>query len=186
MKKGVKMLNGKERAALRAAANKLNTVLQIGKSGITEEVTAQLDEVLTSQALVKIHVLETALLTAREASNALCEATGADPVQCIGSRLVLYRESEKVSFEELTGGAPKEDAKTKRTAESKKTARAASIERNARKGAGYGRKKNLAFGTTPEEKPRAKRTGSAAEKGRSFKDAGSNRLSRTYGGKSRA
>ncbi len=46
---------------------------------------------LKAKELIKIKVLETALLTAREASEALCEAIGAEPVQCIGSKLVLYK-----------------------------------------------------------------------------------------------
>ena len=57
---------------------------------------AQLGDVLEARELIKIKVLETAMLTAREASEAVCAATGAEPVQCIGSKFVIYRpNSEK-------------------------------------------------------------------------------------------
>ena len=73
------MLTSKERAALRAQANGIDTILTIGKGGVTDAVIAQADSALT----------------AREASDALCAALGADGVQCVGSKFVLYRKSEK-------------------------------------------------------------------------------------------
>ena len=71
------MLNTKQRAQLRALANPLAVTLIIGKEGVTEAGK----------------VLESAMLTPRTVSEALCEATGADAVQCIGSKFVVYRQS---------------------------------------------------------------------------------------------
>ena len=53
----------------------------------------QADDALTARELVKGKVLESAMLTPRTVSEALCEATGADAVQCIGSKFVVYRQS---------------------------------------------------------------------------------------------
>lgn len=89
------MLTGKQRAALRAMANGLQPVFQIGKGNINENFVEQIDGVLETRELVKISILETADVTAREASDALCEALGAEPVQCIGRKLVLYRASRE-------------------------------------------------------------------------------------------
>lgn len=89
------MLTSKERAALRAQANGIDTILTIGKGGVTDAVITQADSALTARELIKGSVLETAMLTAREASDALCDALGADGVQCVGSKFVLYRKSEK-------------------------------------------------------------------------------------------
>ena len=83
------MLNTKQRAQLRALANPLAVTLIIGKEGVTEAVERELE----SHELVKGKVLESAMLTPRTVSEALCEATGADAVQCIGSKFVLYRQS---------------------------------------------------------------------------------------------
>ena len=89
------MLTGKQRAALRAMANTLQPVFQIGKGNINENFVEQIDGVLETRELIKISILETADVTAREAFDMLCEALGAEPVQCIGRKLVLYRASRE-------------------------------------------------------------------------------------------
>jgi len=89
------MLTGKQRAALRAMANTLQPVFQIGKGNINENFVEQIDGVLETRELIKISILETADVTAREASDMLCEALDAEPVQCIGRKLVLYRASRE-------------------------------------------------------------------------------------------
>ena len=87
------MLNTKQRAQLRAMANPLAVTLIIGKEGVTDAVERELDALLEYHELVKGKVIESAMLTPRTVSEALCEATGADAVQCIGSKFVLYRQS---------------------------------------------------------------------------------------------
>ena len=72
------MLTSKERAELRAQANTLETTLMVGKDGVTEAVAAEADRLLTARELVKGKVLEVALMSAREVSDAICEATGAE------------------------------------------------------------------------------------------------------------
>ena len=90
------MLTSKERAELRAQANGLDTTLMVGKGGVTEHVVLEAVTQLEARELVKGRVLEAALLVAREALEALCAATGAEPVCTVGSKFVLYRESEKL------------------------------------------------------------------------------------------
>ena len=100
------MLTSKERAELRAKANPLETTLIVGKGGVTEAVIAETDNQLTARELVKGKVLEGAMMTPREVSDALCEATGADGVAVIGTKFVLYRFSEKRQEERnMTGRA---------------------------------------------------------------------------------
>ena len=84
-------MTGKQRAYLRGLANGLETILYVGKGGLSETVIKQADEALTARELVKGRVLEASLMTAAEACQALAEATGAEGVQSIGSRFVLYR-----------------------------------------------------------------------------------------------
>ena len=87
------MLTSKQRAQLRALANTLPDTLQIGKDGITDGVERQLSELLECHELVKIKLLETSFLTPRAAADALCASLRAEPVQCIGTKVVLYRQS---------------------------------------------------------------------------------------------
>lgn len=86
-------LTSKQRAQLRALANGLDTIVQIGKDGIGEAQVKQADEALTARELIKCRVLESAMLTAREACEELARRTRSEPVQVIGSRFVLYRMS---------------------------------------------------------------------------------------------
>ena len=89
------MLTSKQRAQLRSMAAELDTILQIGKGGITENVITQASDALRSRELIKGRVLEASLLTAREACDALCEACRAEGVQVIGSKFVMYKRNEK-------------------------------------------------------------------------------------------
>ena len=101
------MLTSKERAELRARANTLDTTLMVGKSGITDALVSETDNQLTARELVKGKVLEGALLSPREASDALCEATGADGVAVVGNKFVIYRFSEKLQAERNQTGRAK-------------------------------------------------------------------------------
>ena len=90
------MLTSKERSELRAQANGLEVTLMVGKGGVTEPVVAEAEILLESHELVKGRVLETALMTAREVSDAICEETGADGVSCVGNTFVIWRKSKKL------------------------------------------------------------------------------------------
>ena len=109
------MLTSKQRAEFRAQANSLDTTLMVGKDGVTEAVVAEADRLLTARELVKGKVLETALMSAREVSDAICEATGADGISCVGSKFVIWRFSEKCQEERNQTGR----AKRKETPKSK-------------------------------------------------------------------
>ena len=89
------MLTSKQRSDLRSEANTLETTLMVGKEGVTDSVIAEAARQLEARELIKGRVLENALLSSREACDALCEALKADGVQCIGSKFVLYKKSEK-------------------------------------------------------------------------------------------
>ena len=101
------MLTSKERAQLRSQANTRETTLMVGKSGVTEAVIAEADNLLTARELVKGKVLEGAMLTPREVCDAICEATGADGVAVIGTKFVIYRFSEKCQEERNQTGRAK-------------------------------------------------------------------------------
>ena len=109
------MLTSKQRAELRAQANTLDTTLMVGKDGVTDAVIAEADKLLTARELIKGKVLESALMSAREVSDAICEATGADGISCVGSKFVIWRFSEKCQQERNQTGR----AKRKQTPKSK-------------------------------------------------------------------
>ncbi len=89
------MLNSKERAYLRSLSNKLDAIFQIGKGGINENQLRQIDDALEKRELVKVHVLENSFLDTREVCNEVADALGADPVQVIGKKFIIYKESKE-------------------------------------------------------------------------------------------
>ncbi|MFR6057575.1 MAG: YhbY family RNA-binding protein [Evtepia gabavorous] len=86
-------LTSKQRAQLRGMANGLDTIVQIGKDGIGDNLVQQANEALEARELIKCRVLESAMLTAREACQELAKHTRSEGVQVIGTKFVLYRES---------------------------------------------------------------------------------------------
>lgn len=104
------MLSSKERADLRAQSNDLDTTLMVGKGGVTDSVIAEAENQLTARELVKGKVLEGALMSPREVSDAICAATGAEGVACVGSKFVIYRFSEKKQAQRnMTGRAKRKE-----------------------------------------------------------------------------
>ena len=89
-------MTGKRRAQLRKYANGLETIFQIGKGGIDDELLSAVDGALTKRELIKLRVLESSMLTAREACGEICEKLGAEPIQTIGSRFVIYRQNPEI------------------------------------------------------------------------------------------
>ncbi len=87
-------LTSKQRAQLRSLANSLDTILQIGKDGIGENLIKQADDALEARELIKGRVLDNNIdYDARAAAEELARATRSEVVQVIGSKFVLYRES---------------------------------------------------------------------------------------------
>ena len=88
-------MTSKERAALRAKANTLDPIIQIGKEGITDNLITQIDDTLDVRELIKIRVhLETAPKTPKELANELAPALNVEVVQVIGKKIVLYKEGK--------------------------------------------------------------------------------------------
>ena len=88
-------LTSKQRAQLKGLAMNIDTIVQIGKGGISENTVTEVNNALRARELIKGRVLENSLLTAREAAEALSEACGAEVVQTIGSKFVLYKRNAK-------------------------------------------------------------------------------------------
>ena len=88
-------LTSKQRSQLRGLAAAEDTIIQVGKGGINDNLIASVSSALKARELVKGKVLENSMLTAREACDALAEACRAEQVQVIGTKFVLYKRNEK-------------------------------------------------------------------------------------------
>lgn len=87
------MITSKQRAWLRKEAHAIEPIFQIGKEGITETAVNAFEEALEKREIIKIKILETALLDTKEACNEVAEMLNAEPVQAIGNRFTIYRRA---------------------------------------------------------------------------------------------
>lgn len=85
-------LTSKQRSQLRGLANSIDTIVHIGKDGITDNLVKQANDALEARGLIKCRVLENSMLTAREACDQLARLTRSEAVQVIGTKFVLYRQ----------------------------------------------------------------------------------------------
>ena len=95
------MLTSKQRAALRGIASTYETILQVGKGGISDTLIQQVKDALRKRELIKLRVLDNCSMDAREAAETLAKETESDVVQVIGNRFVLFKRNPKepvVSF----------------------------------------------------------------------------------------
>ena len=89
------MITSKQRAGLRKLANDLDTIYQIGKGGMGEEILKGISDALEARELIKLRTLDNCEYSSKEAANMIAEALGADVESVVGSRFVLYRLSSK-------------------------------------------------------------------------------------------
>ncbi|MDO5123727.1 MAG: YhbY family RNA-binding protein [Eubacteriales bacterium] len=85
------MLTSKQRAYLRGLANSFDTILIVGKGGLTDTIYKQASDALKARELIKGKVLETCEYSSREAADIIAENVGCDVVQVIGSKFILYK-----------------------------------------------------------------------------------------------
>ena len=94
-------MTGKERAALRAQANILEPLFQIGKSGVTQAVAEQFLTACNTRELIKIRVLlDSSPDMPRAAAQKLAEMTGSEIIQVIGGVIVLFKKNEELRQKE--------------------------------------------------------------------------------------
>lgn len=88
------MLTSKQRAYLRSLANSIDTILMVGKGGLSDQIYKTADEAITARELIKGKVLETCEFSVREVADTIADEINADVVQVIGTKFVLYRKNE--------------------------------------------------------------------------------------------
>lgn len=93
--KGTFMITSKQRAYLRSQANALTAIMQIGKGGISENLSKTISDALEARELIKLHVLENSDEDPYVLLQELAAELDAEPVAVVGRKIVLYRASEK-------------------------------------------------------------------------------------------
>ena len=88
-------MTSKQRSYLKGLAMTMDAILQIGKSSLTPELTAAVDEALEARELIKIHVLKNCMDDPKSIAIVLSERTRSQVVQVIGKMIVLYRPAKE-------------------------------------------------------------------------------------------
>ena len=87
------MITGKQRSALKRMAQEIKATVMIGKEEVTPTVIAAIDDYLSKHELVKVQIQEGAILDPKETANEIAGELGAEFVQAIGRKFVLYRQA---------------------------------------------------------------------------------------------
>lgn len=95
------MFTSKERSNLNGLAQKIDSICQIGKNGITDNVVESISTALEARELVKVTVLNNIDVDIREVADEVANKLGAEVVSTIGRKIILYRRSNKKGIEHI-------------------------------------------------------------------------------------
>ena len=95
------MITGKQRAFLRKLGHTLQPILQIGKDGMSDTVIGAIDEALEKREMIKVTILETAMIDTRQTCDEIAKRLKAEPVQAIGNKFILYRKSSNEKYRKI-------------------------------------------------------------------------------------
>jgi RNA-binding protein len=95
------MITGKQRAFLRKLGHTLQPILQIGKDGMSDTVIGAIDEALEKREMIKVTILETAMIDTRQTCDEIAKRLNAEPVQAIGNKFILYRKSSNEKYRKI-------------------------------------------------------------------------------------
>ena len=88
-------MNSRQRAYLMSLASNMDPVFQIGKGTLTPEITEAVRECIDARELIKIAVLKNCADDPKTMARTLAERVGAEVVQVIGKKIVLFKEDKK-------------------------------------------------------------------------------------------
>lgn len=89
------MITSKQRAYLRSLANPIDTILIVGKGGMSDDIITQANDALNKREIIKGKVLrETSPIDAKSAANEIAQKTNSEVIQVIGYKFVLYKKNK--------------------------------------------------------------------------------------------
>jgi RNA-binding protein len=95
------MVTSKQRQTLSGMGQALEPVFQIGKNGITDTLVTELGAALEARELIKIKILANSDLEPKTAMAKICDALKAEPISCVGGKIVVYRKSSRENFKHI-------------------------------------------------------------------------------------
>lgn len=96
------MLTSKQRAYLKSQANNIDSIFQVGKGAVGDNMTTQIGQALKKRELIKISVLQNCLEDVRDVAEEIAKETEAEVVACIGKKVILYKENSEQKLYDLS------------------------------------------------------------------------------------
>ena len=95
------MITRQQRAYLRKLSHTLEPIFQIGKDGISDALIDGINMALNKREILKVHILESALLDTRQTCNDVAARLNAEPVQAIGNKFIIYRQADEEKYRKI-------------------------------------------------------------------------------------
>ena len=95
------MITSKQRAYLRKLSHTLEPIFQIGKDGISDALIDGINMALNKREILKVHILESALLDTRQTCNDVAARLNAEPVQAIGNKFIISRQADEEKYRKI-------------------------------------------------------------------------------------
>ena len=87
-------MNGKQKRYLRSLAVNIKPIVQIGKSGLSNEILTSIRNAADARELIKVNILQNSDEVATDVAEAI-EEMGLDVVQIIGRNLIVFKVSDR-------------------------------------------------------------------------------------------
>ncbi|MGN0383139.1 MAG: ribosome assembly RNA-binding protein YhbY [Eubacterium sp.] len=84
-------MNSKQRAYLKKLSSTMDPIFQVGKSGVSPELTSAVSEALEARELIKLNVLKNCFDDCRQIAETIAARTNSEVVHVIGRKIVLYK-----------------------------------------------------------------------------------------------
>ena len=79
----------------------IETIFQVGKGGVSDNIVADIKKALDARELIKITVLKNNDETPMDVLQDLAMKLSAEPVCAIGNKIVLYKKSTRKDIEHV-------------------------------------------------------------------------------------
>ncbi|WP_341784146.1 ribosome assembly RNA-binding protein YhbY [Lactococcus formosensis subsp. formosensis] len=94
-------LTGKQKRYLRSLAVNIRPIVQIGKSGLSNEILTSIRHAADARELIKVNILQNSDETAKDVA-AMIDEMGLNVVQIIGRNVVVFKVSDRKENREIS------------------------------------------------------------------------------------
>ncbi len=95
-------LTGKQKRYLRARANRLRAIFEVGKNGLSNVWLTEIERAIESRELIKISILQNATVTTEDVKTFIEKNSDINVVQQLGRTLVLFKQATEENHRDIS------------------------------------------------------------------------------------